>query len=69
MRRKDASYPPHAPSRPARLKEREKGVFVAFDYTEDALHEIDRFFKDDHAVIIPLTVQEILGGQIGRKLA
>ena len=40
----------------------------AFDYTEDALREIDRFFKADHAVIIPLTVQEILDEQIARKL-
>ncbi len=53
MRRKNVSYPPHAPSGAERLKEREKGFFVAFDYTDDALREIDRLFKDDHAVIIP----------------
>jgi DNA modification methylase len=47
---------------------REKGFFVAFDYSEDALREIDRFFKDDHAVIAPLTVREILDEQIARKL-
>jgi len=52
-----------------RRSKREKGFFVAFDYTDDALREIDRFFKDDHAVIIPLTVQEILDEQIARKLA
>ena len=52
-----------------RRSKREKGFFVAFDYTEDALREIDRFFKDDHAVIIPLTVQEILEEHIARKLA
>jgi hypothetical protein len=52
-----------------RRSRREKGFFVAFDYTEDALREIDRFFKDDHAVIIPLTVQEILDEHIARKLA
>jgi hypothetical protein len=52
-----------------RRSKREKGFFVAFDYTEDALREIDRFFKDDHAVIIPLTVQEILDEHIARKLA
>jgi DNA modification methylase len=51
-----------------RRSKREKGFFVAFDYTDDALREIDRFFKDDHAVIIPLTVQEILDEQIARKL-
>ena len=52
-----------------RRSQREKGSFVAFDYAEDALREIDRFFKADHAVIIPLTVQEILDEQIARKLA
>jgi DNA modification methylase len=52
-----------------RRSRREKGFFVAFDYSEDALREIGRFFKDDHAVIIPLTVQEILDDQIARKLA
>jgi hypothetical protein len=52
-----------------RRSKRDKGFFVAFDYTDDALREIDRFFKADHAVIIPLTVQEILDEQIARKLA
>ena len=51
-----------------RRSKREKGFFVAFDYTDDALREIDRFFKDDHAVVIPLTVQDILDEQIARKL-
>jgi hypothetical protein len=51
-----------------RRSKREKGFFVAFDYTEDALREIDRFFKDDRAVIVPLTVREILEEQIARKL-
>lgn len=52
--------------RPSR---RDKGFFISFDYSEDALSEIDRFFKADHAVIIPLTVREILNEQIARKLA
>jgi hypothetical protein len=56
MRRKDVSYPPHASGHAARLK-------------EDALREINRFFKADHAVIIPLTEQEILDEEIARKLA
>lgn len=51
-----------------RRSKRDKGFFIAFDYTEDALREIDRFFKADHAVIVPLTVQEILDEQIARKL-
>jgi ribosomal protein S6 len=52
-----------------RRSRREKGFFVSFDYTEDALQEIDRFFKADHAIIIPLTVQEILDEHIERKVA
>jgi len=52
-----------------RRSKREKGFFVSFDYTEDALQEIDRFFKADHAIIIPLTVKEILNEHIARKLA
>lgn len=52
-----------------RRSRRDRGFFVAFDYTDDALREIDRFFKADHAVIIPLTVNEILDEQIARKLA
>ena len=52
-----------------RRSKREKGFFISFDYSDDALREIDRFFKADHAVIIPLTVKEILDEQIARKLA
>jgi hypothetical protein len=33
------------------------------------LQEIDRFFKQDHATIIPSTVKEILDEHIARKLA
>jgi hypothetical protein len=47
----------------------EKGFFVSFDYSSDALHEIDRFFRDEHRIIIPLTVREILDEEIARKLA
>ena len=52
-----------------RRSRREKGFVVAFDFSSDALREIDRFFKEEHAVIIPLTVREILDEQIARKLA
>jgi hypothetical protein len=31
--------------------------------------KVKRFFNADHAVIVPLTVQEILGEQPARKLA
>ena len=47
----------------------EKGLFVSFDYTSDALHEIDRFFREEHRIIIPLTVREILDEEIATKLA
>jgi hypothetical protein len=52
-----------------RRSKREKGFFVAFDYSNDAMRELDRYFKADHAVIIPLTVKEVLDEQIARKLA
>ena len=47
----------------------EKGFFVSFDYSSDALREIGRFFREEHRIIIPLTVQEILDEEIARKLA
>jgi len=36
--------------------------FVSFDYSSDALQEIESFFKRSHKVIIALTVQEIPDG-------
>ncbi len=42
---------------------------MAFDYTSDALREIDRFFRQSGRVIIALTVREILDEEIARKLA
>ncbi len=48
---------------------RAKGFFVAFDYSSDALTEIDAFFRKTGKVIIALTVQEILEEQIAKKLA
>ena len=50
-------------------EDRTKGFFVAFDFSSDALTEIDRFFRSSHKAIIPLTVKEILEEQIARKLA
>ncbi len=46
----------------------EKGFFISFDYTSDALREIDRFFREEHRIIIPLTVREILDEEIAKKL-
>jgi DNA modification methylase len=48
---------------------RKKGFFVAFDFSRDALTEIDGFFRREHTVIIPLTVKEILDERIAQKLA
>jgi hypothetical protein len=48
---------------------RKKGFFVGFDFSQDALTEISAFFKREHAVIVPLTVREILDEQIAQKLA
>jgi DNA modification methylase len=50
-------------------EERTKGFFVSFDYSSDALTEIDRFFRKSGKVIIPLTVQEILDEHLAAKLA
>jgi hypothetical protein len=47
----------------------EKGFFVSFDYSGEALREIDRFFREEHRMIIPLTVREILDEDIAKKLA
>jgi len=48
---------------------RTKGFFVAFDYSSDALTEIDAFFRRSGKSIIALTVQEILDEEIAKKLA
>ncbi len=47
---------------------RKKGFFIAFDFSEDALTEIQRFFTSEHRIIVPLTVREILEEQIAMKL-
>jgi DNA modification methylase len=47
---------------------RKKGFFVGFDFSRDALTEIDGFFRREHAVIVPLTVRDILDETIARKL-
>ena len=50
-------------------EDRQKGFFVSFAFTKDAMTEIDAFFRRTGKVIIPLTVQEILEETIARKLA
>ncbi|MFY9852922.1 MAG: hypothetical protein WAK26_03485 [Terracidiphilus sp.] len=48
---------------------RKKGFFVSFDFSSDAMREIDQFFRREHIVIIPLTVREILDETIAQRLA
>jgi hypothetical protein len=47
----------------------EKGFFVSFDYSSDAIREIGRFFTEEGRTIIPITVRDILDEQIAHKLA
>jgi adenine-specific DNA-methyltransferase len=49
--------------------DRQKGFFVSFDFSRDALAEIDAFFRKSGRIIIPLTVREILDEEIARELA
>ena len=49
--------------------ERTKGFFVSFDYSDEALKEIDHFFRATGKVIVALTVREILDEELARKLA
>jgi hypothetical protein len=48
---------------------RKKGFFVGFDFSRDALTEVDAFFRREHIVMIPLTVREILDEHLAQKLA
>ena len=49
-------------------EKRTKGFFVSFEFSSDALREIDAFFRREHRVIIALTVREILEESIANKL-
>jgi len=49
-------------------KDCRKDIFVSFDYSSDALSEIESFFKRSNKVIVGLTVKEILDGQNAKKL-
>jgi DNA modification methylase len=50
-------------------EDRTKGFFVSFEFSSDALREVDAFFRREHRVIVPLTVRDILDESIARKLA
>jgi len=45
------------------------GFFVAFDYTADALAEIDAFFRRTGNMIKPVTVKDLLEGALARRMA
>ena len=49
--------------------DRTQGFFVAFDYSQDALSEIQAFMKKTGKIIRPITVKDILDEQLARKLA
>jgi hypothetical protein len=49
-------------------EDRTKGFFVSFDYSQDAITEIQAFFKKTGKTIIALTVKDILEEQIAYKL-
>ena len=49
--------------------DRQKGFFVSFDFSSDAITEIQAFFKKSGRIIIALTVKNILEEQIAMKLA
>ena len=50
-------------------EDRNKGFFVSFYYSQDALSEIQSFFKKTGKSIVPFTVKDILEEQIAYKLA
>jgi DNA modification methylase len=49
-------------------EDRTKGFFVSFDFSSDAMSEIQAFFKKSGKSIIALTVKDILDEQIAYKL-
>jgi len=50
-------------------EERTKGFCVSFDFSRDAMTQIDAFFRRSGRVIVPFTVKEILDEEIASKLA
>ncbi len=50
-------------------EDRTQGFFVSFDYSQDAMSEIQAFMKKTGKIIRPITVKDILEEQIAYKLA
>ena len=47
-----------------RRARREKGCFVSFDSSADAMREFSRFFEEEHRGIVALSGRETLDEQI-----
>ena len=50
-------------------EERGRDYFVGFDFTSDALYEIDRFRRNEGAEIRPLAVRENLNEEVKQRHA
>jgi hypothetical protein len=48
---------------------RTQGFFVSFDFSSDAMREIQAFLKKTGKIIRPITVKDILDEQVAYKLA
>ena len=68
MRRFDL-HRPALQLEPQFREERMLGYFVGFDFTGDALFEIDRFQRKEGRTIKPMTVREISDEEILGALA
>ena len=51
-----------------RRQGRNRGFFVAFDFTLDAQEEIERILREENLHIVPITVREILENQESQRL-
>lgn len=51
-----------------RRDSRERGIFVALDFSDDALREISRVQREENLLIVPITVQEILDEEAAQKI-
>jgi hypothetical protein len=71
VKQKDRVGPPDIDSFEAVMtrKDRTRGFFVAFDYSDDAPHEIDAFFRKTGKLIDALTVTDTLEEEIAKRLA
>jgi len=50
-------------------EDRSQGFFVSFDFSSDAMREIQAFLKKTGKIIRPITVKDILDEQVAYKLA